>query len=106
MVPDTFIIVTAHNEADRIEATLRALASAFPDAPVWVADDGSSDRTAAIARRLGATVVRRERPIGQGGTATLAARDALARFAADAAVLAGARDAAVVSDMQEAGVLA
>ena len=106
MPPDTLIILTAHNEADRIGATLRALASAFPDAPVWVADDGSSDQTAAIARRLGATVVRSERPIGKGGAATLAARDALARFAADAAVLAGARDAAVVSEMQDAAVLA
>ncbi len=75
---DTFIILTAYNEADHIEATLRALASGFPDAPIWVADDGSNDGTSRIARRLGARVVRSERSIGKGGAATLAAREALA----------------------------
>jgi glycosyltransferase involved in cell wall biosynthesis len=84
MAPDTLIIVTAHNEADLIGATLRALARAFPEAPVWVADDGSSDQTAAIASRLGATVLSSKRSIGKGGAATLAARDVLVRCAANA----------------------
>ncbi len=87
MAPDTLIIVTAHNEADRIDATLRALAGAFPDAPVWVADDGSTDDTAPIAERAGARVVRSERSIGKGGAATLAARDALARSEGNAVVV-------------------
>lgn len=78
MNADTLIIVTARDEADRIEATLAALAQAFPGARVWVADDGSSDDTAACARRAGATVVSAERPLGKGGAATLAARRALA----------------------------
>ena len=43
------VVVAAHNEADRIAATLAALARAFPGAPVWVADDGSRDATAEIA---------------------------------------------------------
>lgn len=85
-------IVAAYNEADRIAATLAALAEAFPDAPVWVADDGSSDGTAAIAEAAGATIVRSERGarahsprdwvrngrVGKGGAVTLAARQALA----------------------------
>jgi glycosyltransferase involved in cell wall biosynthesis len=87
MAQDTLIIVTAHNEADRIDATLRALAGAFPDAPVWVADDGSSDETGRIAERAGVRVVRSERAIGKGGAATLAARDALARSERDAVVV-------------------
>ncbi len=87
MDQDTLIIVTAHNEADRIEATLRALADAFPDAPVWVADDGSSDETASIAERCGARVVRSEHSIGKGGAATLVARDALARSSCEVVVL-------------------
>jgi glycosyltransferase involved in cell wall biosynthesis len=74
---DTFLIVTARNEADRIGATLAALALAFPGAPVWVADDGSTDTTSEIARDGGARVVRGERTIGKGGAATRAARDAL-----------------------------
>jgi glycosyltransferase involved in cell wall biosynthesis len=71
------IVVAAHNEADRILATLAALAHAFPGAPVWVADDGSRDATAQIAHSSGAHVVRSERVIGKGGAMTAAARTAL-----------------------------
>ncbi len=71
------MVVAAYNEADRIGATLAALASAFPSALVWVADDGSTDRTAEIARGAGARVVRSERVIGKGGAVTPAARQAL-----------------------------
>jgi glycosyltransferase involved in cell wall biosynthesis len=73
-----FAIVAAHNEADRIGATLAALARAFPGAPLWVADDGSTDGTATVAEAAGARVVRSERAIGKGGAVTLAARRALA----------------------------
>jgi len=83
MPSDTFVIVTARNEAERIGATLAALAHAFPGAPVWVADDGSADATPEIARAAGARVVRSERDIGKGGAATLAAREALASVAAE-----------------------
>lgn len=78
MASDTLVIVTAYNEADCIEATLRALACAFPGAPVWVADDGSTDATAALAQANGANVVSSERMVGKGAAATLAARGALA----------------------------
>ena len=77
MPSDTFVIVTAHNEAERIGATLAALAQAFPGARVWVADDGSTDATAEIAREAGALVVGSGRVIGKGGAATMAAREAL-----------------------------
>jgi glycosyltransferase involved in cell wall biosynthesis len=77
MAADTFVIVTAHNEADRIGATLAALALSFPSAPVFVADDGSTDVTSEIARSRGARVVRSERDIGKGGAATEGAREAL-----------------------------
>jgi glycosyltransferase involved in cell wall biosynthesis len=84
MAADTFVIVTAHNEADRIGATLAALAQSFPGAAVFVADDGSTDATSEIARNAGAHVLRSERDIGKGGAATLAARQALREAAADA----------------------
>jgi glycosyltransferase involved in cell wall biosynthesis len=77
MATDTFVIVAAHNEAERIGATLAALALSFPDAPVFVADDGSTDATSEIARESGAQVVRSERDIGKGGAVTDAAREAL-----------------------------
>jgi glycosyltransferase involved in cell wall biosynthesis len=77
MSNDISVILTAYNEASEIEATLDALAAAFPGAPVWVADDGSTDATALLARQAGARVVRSERMIGKGGAATTAAREAL-----------------------------
>jgi glycosyltransferase involved in cell wall biosynthesis len=83
MPTDTFLIVTAHNEAERIAATLDSLAQAFPGAPIWVADDGSRDATPEIARAAGARVVRSERVIGKGAAATEAARQALERATHD-----------------------
>jgi glycosyltransferase involved in cell wall biosynthesis len=70
------VLVAAHNEADRIAATLAALARAFPSAPVWVADDGSTDATAQIARDARARVVRSATVIGKGAAVTRAAREA------------------------------
>lgn len=69
MAADLTVIVTARNEADRLEATLRAL----PQADVWVADDASDDATAAVAAQAGARVVTAPRRLGKGGAATLAA---------------------------------
>jgi glycosyltransferase involved in cell wall biosynthesis len=77
MNPQIFVIVTAYNEAERIGATLAALAQAFPDARLIVADDGSDDATAQITEVAGAQVVRSDRVIGKGGAATLAAEHAL-----------------------------
>jgi glycosyltransferase involved in cell wall biosynthesis len=74
MAPDTAVIVTAHNEADRLPATLQALAVAFPGARILVADDGSTDGSPEVAAKHGAEVVRSERNIGKGGAATLAAQ--------------------------------
>jgi glycosyltransferase involved in cell wall biosynthesis len=74
MAPDPVFLLTARNEADRLPATLAALARAFPGARVLVADDGSSDATAAVAAAGGAEVVSAPRPLGKGGAATLAAQ--------------------------------
>ena len=71
---DVVIVVAAHNEADRLPATLAALHEVFPGARVIVADDGSSDGTAEVARAGGAEVVSTGRDIGKGGAMTLAAR--------------------------------
>jgi glycosyltransferase involved in cell wall biosynthesis len=74
---DALILVAAHNEADRLPATLAALGRAFPGAHVVVADDGSTDDTAAVARAAGAEVVSTGRDIGKGGAMTAAARTVL-----------------------------
>jgi glycosyltransferase involved in cell wall biosynthesis len=81
MDSQTFIVVAAYDEADRIAATLGGLALAFPGAIVWVADDGSSDATGQIARAAGARLVRSERMIGKGEAMTEAAGEALRHVA-------------------------
>src|SRR4051794_3004429 len=89
MAADLAVIVTARNEASRLVATLRALGSTFPDAQLWVADDGSDDATAAVARGEGARVVEAATRLGKGGAATLAA-EAVLREGDPAVLLADA----------------
>lgn len=79
MTPDTIVIVSAYNEADRLPDTLAALRDAFPGARVLVADDGSTDGTGHAALQAGAELVRSPRTIGKGGATTLAAERVLAR---------------------------
>jgi glycosyltransferase involved in cell wall biosynthesis len=67
------VIIAAHNEADRIGASLDGLSEVFPGARVIVADDASTDDTAEVARAGGAEVVSAPRNLGKGGNATLAA---------------------------------
>jgi glycosyltransferase involved in cell wall biosynthesis len=67
------VIVAARNEADRIGATLDALAETFPGATLWVADDASGDGTGEEALRHGARLVNRRRPHGKGANVTAAA---------------------------------
>jgi glycosyltransferase involved in cell wall biosynthesis len=70
-------VVAARDEAQRIAATLAGLALALPGASVWVADDGSRDATAEIARRCGARVSSGGRRRGKGAAVTAAVRAAL-----------------------------
>jgi len=71
------VVIAAYNEGDRIADTVTALTAAFPGAKIFVADDGSSDDTAARAEQAGAEVVSSGKLIGKGGAATLGARAAL-----------------------------
>lgn len=59
-------LVAAHDEADRVAATVRALRSIPTVEGVVVADDGSSDATAEEARAAGALVLRSSRRRGKG----------------------------------------
>lgn len=67
------VLITALNEGDRIAATIGAVTGRWPEATVVVADDGSTDDTAARAREAGAEVVSSGRDIGKGGAASLGA---------------------------------
>ncbi len=80
------VLIPAFNEAANLPGTLsRVPRTEVPDLHVIVVDDGSSDDTAAVARRCGAeTVVRHERNRGLGAalrTALHTARDMNARAA-------------------------
>jgi len=61
MVDPLTILVAARDEEATIAATVAALRSAFPDAEVIVADDGSRDATADRAENAGAVVLRLSR---------------------------------------------
>ncbi len=53
---DTVVFIPAWNEEDNLPAVLDALRTEIPRADVLVVDDGSTDRTAEIAREHGARV--------------------------------------------------
>jgi glycosyltransferase involved in cell wall biosynthesis len=85
--PATIAIVAAHDEADRIGATIASLEAAVPGIQVWVADDASSDGTADVALASGARLVRRGRSHGKGGNMTAAAEAVLGDPTTAAAVV-------------------
>jgi glycosyltransferase involved in cell wall biosynthesis len=53
---DTVVFVPAWNEEENLPAVLRDLEAELPEADVLVVDDGSTDRTADVAREHGAQV--------------------------------------------------
>ena len=57
---DTLVFIPAWNEEENLPAVLEELDAELPDADVLVLDDGSSDRTAQVARDHGAQVLRFE----------------------------------------------
>ena len=54
---DTLVFVPAWNEEENLPSVLAALHETLPDVDVLVVDDGSTDRTADVAREHGATVL-------------------------------------------------
>ena len=54
---DTVVFIPAWNEESNLPAVLDGLHAELPDADVLVVDDGSTDRTAAVAREHGAEVL-------------------------------------------------
>jgi glycosyltransferase involved in cell wall biosynthesis len=56
-VSDTLVFIPAWNEEENLPAVLATLRERLPDVDVLVVDDGSTDRTAELAREAGAEVL-------------------------------------------------
>lgn len=108
------IVVPARNEAESLPHLLASLAGQTP-APdqVIVVDDGSTDGTAEVARRFGATVVESS-PLPDGWTgkswacmqgADVASGDTLVFLDADTRLLPGGLAAVVSEQRRRGGVL-
>jgi len=67
-------LLPAHNEAGHIEPVIRTARDLLP---VWVVDDGSTDNTAELAERSGATVIRQAPNQGKGAALLNGFRQAL-----------------------------
>ncbi len=74
------MVVAAYNEETVLADTLREVLARYPH--VVVVDDGSRDRTAAVARECGVRVVRHPINLGQGAALQTGIRFALRRGAA------------------------
>ena len=61
------IVVPAWNEQLTVGETVREIRAATPDLPVLVVSDGSTDRTAEVAREAGALVLELPFNLGVGG---------------------------------------
>ena len=76
--PRVLVIVPAHNEADSLPATLAEVRARADWCDVLVVDDGSRDRTSAVAREAGIPVVRHAVNLGVGGALQTGFRYAVA----------------------------
>lgn len=65
--PRLLVIVPAWNEEQTLPAVIAEVRDAVPDADVLVVDDGSTDRTAAVAAAAGALVLELPFNLGVGG---------------------------------------
>jgi glycosyltransferase involved in cell wall biosynthesis len=80
MTPLVSILIPAHNAQDWIADTLRsALAQTWPRTEIIVVDDGSTDRTLAIARRFASDALQVVTQRNQGASAARNAAYALSR---------------------------
>lgn len=63
---DLTIVIPARNESSTIAEVVRELRAKFPEAGLLVVNDGSTDETAELARRAGATVLTHPQSMGNG----------------------------------------
>jgi glycosyltransferase involved in cell wall biosynthesis len=77
MADPVVVVIPALNEQQRIEATVASAATIPGVGAVVVTDDGSTDRTAAVAGDVGAIVVRHPSRRGKAAAMVTGAREAI-----------------------------
>jgi biofilm PGA synthesis N-glycosyltransferase PgaC len=75
-VQDVAVLIPAHNEELVIEASIAAITALVPRCNVHVVSDGSTDRTAELARQTGVNVIETRTNVGKAG----ALEEAIERF--------------------------
>jgi glycosyltransferase involved in cell wall biosynthesis len=91
-VPSLLVMMPAYNEAESVGQVVAEVKAAVPGAGVLVINDGSTDRTAAHARRAGAVVLDLPINLGIGGAEASEIAKLLDRLAqGDADLVVGSR---------------
>jgi glycosyltransferase involved in cell wall biosynthesis len=67
MTPRALVIIPAYNEEESLPEVLKELAEQTPELDVLVVSDGSTDRTAEVARAAGVFVAVLPFNLGIGG---------------------------------------
>jgi glycosyltransferase involved in cell wall biosynthesis len=80
--PRIVAVILAYNVERLLEKALRKIPRRLVD-DIFVMDDGSTDGTSAVARRLGLTVYRKEKNLGYGGNLRVGLRRAVRDHGAD-----------------------
>jgi glycosyltransferase involved in cell wall biosynthesis len=76
-MPQPFsIVIPARNEADGLESFLPKLAEMYPDAEIIVVNDGSTDATELVCRRIGVKIINHPYSKGNGASIKSGARAA------------------------------
>jgi glycosyltransferase involved in cell wall biosynthesis len=75
---DVLVVVPAWNEAESVGLVVKETMAVAPALTVLVVDDGSTDRTASVARAAGAQVITNLFNLGVGGAVRVGIRYGLA----------------------------
>jgi len=74
------VVVPAKNEANNLPAVVKGIRSVSKDYEILIVDDGSTDETSGVAKKLGCTCIRLNRNRGKGYACRVGAKHAANEF--------------------------